>query len=616
MDPINQDASAPNPASIDEDQAAPTVEPEIVKLTEAQASPQTSPVQRTHPAATAFQTVKEAAVTAASVAVTAAGKLWAQLSELTTRVLDDPRVKKLSFGEKLTVSASLRVAFAGVLAGAVVIGIFSLFQMGRLNGSTQAIFEQEYTAGLATEQVRSQLLRASRAQKQLLTATTADERVALGNDVAASIAQIAERIETVQKLANTPESKLLTQQLADALGGWFKRMRGFVEMIKAQPLELLEMNWEVPLEDAGLLNDTRKLEKIVDALVKQRSESAQTTITQASSIYRTSLIMVTLSTGALVLLALGMGGWATRRIARQLGGEPAYAKEIATRIAEGELSMQIKLKPEDSDSLLYSLREMKERLAKTISEIAGSSKLVANASREISMGNLDLSHRTEQQSASLEKTTSNVEQMAAISKRYADSASQAAELSASANRAALQGGEVVEHVVQTMEKIRQSTMAIHFNIGSIQNIAFRTNILALNAAVEAAHAGDLGRGFAVVASEVRDLAQRSAAAAKEISGLIAVSADQIKEGSKLAQSAGATITQMASTVKQVSVVMEEISGASLEQSAGIGEINQAIGQLDESTQQNAALVEEGAAAAQSLDEQAQALDQLVGRFAL
>jgi methyl-accepting chemotaxis protein len=232
------------------------------------------------------------------------------------------------------------------------------------------------------------------------------------------------------------------------------------------------------------------------------------------------------------------------------------------------------------------------------------------------MGNLDLSHRTEQQAISLEKTTSNVEQMAAISKRYADSASQAAELSASANRAALQGGEVVEHVVQTMEKIRQSTLAIHSNIGSIQSIAFRTNILALNAAVEAAHAGDLGRGFAVVAAEVRDLAQRSAAAAKEISGLIEVSAGQVKEGSKLAQSAGATIAQMANTVKQVSVVMEEISGASLEQSAGIGEINQAIGQLDESTQQNAALVEEGAAAAQSLDEQAQALDQLVGRFTL
>ncbi|WP_245213915.1 methyl-accepting chemotaxis protein [Rhodoferax sp. AJA081-3] len=89
---------------------------------------------------------------------------------------------------------------------------------------------------------------------------------------------------------------------------------------------------------------------------------------------------------------------------------------------------------------------------------------------------------------------------------------------------------MVANVVQTMEKISQSTMAIHSNIGAIQSIAFQTNILALNAAVEAAHAGEQGRGFAVVAAEVRDLAQRSATAAKEISALIENSTRQVKEG--------------------------------------------------------------------------------------
>ena len=525
-------------------------------------------------------------------------------------------VGKVPAADGMSVKSSLRLAFASVLAGALIIGVFSLFQMGRLNASTQAIYEQEYMAGQAAEQARSYVLRVSRAQKQLLTASTADERVALGNDVEAGVTNVDKQVALITQLSNTPQATELAEQLSKAMTGWTKRVRGFVVMVKAQPLELLEMSWEVPLEDAGLLNDTRKLEKIVDELVKLRGESAQATIANASSIYQTSVVWVLGITFMLVVLSFGISTWVTRRLTRQLGGEPAYAKSIASRIAHGDLSMQIQLEENDTESLLYSLQDMQRQLAQTMGEIAQSSKLVANASREISMGNLDLSQRTEQQAASLERTTSHIEQMTDIAKRYADSATQAALLSSSASQAAQQGGEVVANVVATMGKISRSTQAIHSNIGVIQSIAFQTNILALNAAVEAAHAGEQGRGFAVVAAEVRDLAQRSAKAAKEISTLIEDSTRQVKEGTALADGAGRSIAELAQTVRQVSTVMEEISGASLEQSSGIGEINRAISQLDESTQQNAALVEEASAAAQSLDEQAQSLDQLVGRFDL
>lgn len=519
-------------------------------------------------------------------------------------------------GANLSVKASLRMAFAAVLAGALVIGVFSLVQMNRLNASSQAIFEREYAGAQAAEQIRGLVLRASRAQTQLLTATTAAERNGLGKDVDASVAEIAKRIAIIIALSDSAQSQELSGALTKSMEVWTKRLQAFVELVKAQPLDLVQMSADVPTEDAGLLNDTRKLEKVVDALVQLRSESAQATIADASMIYSTSLNWVVGITLALVIASLGVGSWVTRRLQRQLGGEPAYAKSIASRIAGGDLTMQIRLDPNDSESLLHSLRDMQNQLAQTMGQIASSSTLVANASREISMGNQDLSNRTELQAQSLEKTVSNMDQMSALATRYANSAAEAATLSNRATQAALQGGEVVASVASTMDKINKTTQAIHANISVIEGIAFQTNLLALNAAVEAAHAGEQGRGFAVVADEVRALAQRSANAAREINALIGASTREVKEGLLLVTQAAQTITQMGQAVSEVSNVMKEVSNASLEQSQGIGEINGSLAQLDEATQQNAALVEEAAAAAQSLEDQAVMLQQMVQRFDL
>jgi methyl-accepting chemotaxis protein len=151
-------------------------------------------------------------------------------------------------------------------------------------------------------------------------------------------------------------------------------------------------------------------------------------------------------------------------------------------------------------------------------------------------------------------------------------------------------------------------------IGTIESIAFQTNILALNAAVEAARAGDQGRGFAVVASEVRTLAQRVATAAGEIRGLIGEATSRVDTGATLVRDAGGTIDAIIRDVARVNDILREISSASEEQSTGIGQVNTAVNQMDQVTQQNAALVEQASAAAQSMAHQARGLSDAVSIF--
>jgi methyl-accepting chemotaxis protein len=163
-------------------------------------------------------------------------------------------------------------------------------------------------------------------------------------------------------------------------------------------------------------------------------------------------------------------------------------------------------------------------------------------------------------------------------------------------------------------KINRSANSISDIIGTIEGIAFQTNILALNAAVEAARAGEEGRGFAVVAGEVRSLAQRSAGAAKEIKDLIDDSVTKVGAGTRLVDEAGTTMKEVVQSITRVADIMGEISSASQEQAQSIEQISQAVTQMDQQVQSNAAMVEQTSAAAQQLRDESAQLSQTVAIF--
>jgi len=260
---------------------------------------------------------------------------------------------------------------------------------------------------------------------------------------------------------------------------------------------------------------------------------------------------------------------------------------------------------------LAGARSVLRRMHVTSKALEDASDIVKKNALVLTSSSQSLAEGASEQAASLEETGASLEEMSSMTKRNAESARTAKELSNQTRAAADTGAADMEEMKQAMDAIKASSDGISKIIKTIDEIAFQTNILALNAAVEAARAGEAGMGFAVVAEEVRNLAQRSAQSAKETAGKIEEAIQKSEHGVLISGKVARSLGEIVVKARQVDTLVAEIASASQEQNQGIGQVNTAISQMDKVTQANAANAEETAAAAEQLNSQAVHLNEAV-----
>lgn len=267
-------------------------------------------------------------------------------------------------------------------------------------------------------------------------------------------------------------------------------------------------------------------------------------------------------------------------------------------------------------SIKKSLDDISASLKNVFTGIEGASAAVFGGAGGVANGANQLAEDASRQTELIGDIVNGVNAVAEKIKNNVEKTDDARNVAIKTAETVRNSSEQMKQMLEAMDEISKATEEIQIIIGTIEDIAFQTNILALNASVEAARAGEAGRGFAVVADEVRNLAGKSAEASLETSKLIERSTAAVGNGMRYADSASEALESVVQQTGEIDGIIVDINERSHEQETYIGDVSGKIHLVADYVSSAAANAEESAAASEELNGQATALKDMLANFGL
>jgi methyl-accepting chemotaxis protein len=554
--------------------------------------------------------------------------------------------------KNMRLSVKLMLSFLSVAMIVLIVGLLGIKGEMDMRDHIETIGRIRLPAIIELDRINVERLQV-RTQTRIIMAqvswlpTTSAELELISRQRLASWKIVEEAINTYENLPKTADEKAVNNVFKSEYNAWRSNYTNLdqvlLKMIYAENAEVyaqLYANFNDLVKKMTQVSD--RVGVLIDTMVafnNQGTNAAVTlALTEAGQMFTWTLLGIALA----LILAIGLGLFIIRDTLKQIGGEPSVVVNLVNRVAEGDLTLQMDLRANDTSSLLAAFVQMVTNTRRILNEVATASLQVAAAAEQLSATSEQMREQVRLEQAETDQVATAMNEMTATVEEVARHAAAAARAARETDQETDSGSKVVTQTIAAIEALAREVEAAgaviaqlsvdSTEIGAvldvIRGVAEQTNLLALNAAIEAARAGEQGRGFAVVAAEVRTLASRTQSSILDIQAKIervqnssagavqVMEQGQIKARESVAQArrAGESLHVISVSITSINDMNRQIASAAEEQSAVAEEINRNIHTISGTVDQTSAGSAHIATASEQLARLAAQLQARIGQF--
>lgn len=563
------------------------------------------------------------------------------------------KINKKAPKNKSAIQYRMLKSYIIVIAISVVSSIVALAMLGFFGTQYKQFYNENYIVTSETWQARYAEIAA---RKALLTAMV-DQNLKVTK---AEMAVAAEQLE---------EMGAILQEMKKSYSGDLSKIDKMEEERQAALVvfdEMMKNTGYAQYETASNIMK-EKYTPIVDSISLHLEEiaieedtNAKKSMATATTLMVVANLAVLLVLGVSIIVAMRLG----RKLAKSISSPIKELEGAAHQLEEGNLNVQIAYNGkdelgrladsmrascsfmqeviEDADSLLkeiaegnfqayttkehvyigdfkgllVSIRQLREQLRDTLTEINEASSQVSLGAEQLAGAAQSLAEGASDQAGAVEELTAMVNSVTDIAKNTVVITNESYEQAIQFKEEVKASQSEMSNLLDAMERIKETSGNIEKIIVEIEDIASQTNLLSLNASIEAARAGEAGRGFAVVADQIGKLANDCAQSSINTKQLIQQAIDEVENGNMITNKTSETLEKVAEGIEALANSVQEINVKATDQADSISQVEIGIEQITTVIESNSSAAQETSATSQELSAQADRLQGLVGQFKL